>query len=156
MPLECSEYPHSLLRYIAPPLVIIYVKEQLEEVLAMDSVRQMGREKTQCFIGISQLWIWIIVWRVQLTFWEFRFWALLPYVLVMLLWGCRGRVMLLFCPLSPCHVCWHSHACPVMWEWGRWDGVWLSELTFSIARKLVCAVGVWERAFHLEKEMYLW
>lgn len=39
----------------------------------------------------ESLWIWIIVWRVQFIFWEFRFGVLLPYILVMLLWGCRGK-----------------------------------------------------------------
>lgn len=59
--------------------------------------------------------------RVQLTFWEFRFWTLLPCILVIFLWGCRGRVTLLVChPPSPCHVCWHLHACLVKWGWSRW------------------------------------
>lgn len=66
--------------------------------------------------------IWIIVWRVQLTFWEFRFGNWLPNILIILLWGCRGRIMLLVChPLSPCHVHWrYSCACLVRWQWGKW------------------------------------
>ena len=105
--------------------------------------------------NILNNWIWIIVWGVQFIFWEFRFGALLPYIRVMLPWGCRGRVMLLVChPLSPCHGCCHSHACH---EAEAGGAGWVGWTDLLISKNLACVIpGVWERAFHVAKETYSW
>ena len=83
-----------------------------------------GRQKSVHNWNILNNWIWIIVWRVQFIFWEFRFGTLLPHVLVMLLWGWGGNIMLLVCcPLEP--MSWMLSFTCLSWGWGEGVGLYV-------------------------------